>query len=1022
MLSSKTIPSLQFFCPACAGGMETPIAWGGQQRPCPHCATSVAVPLVVGLIPEPGSPEGGEKRRILKVRTPAMPGSRLGENVSKEPPRLPKPGVVLHEGGGPVVQASPSILKSDNPRVPAIPAEPSPEIAPIALSVAPSSTPFPAPGGGIPGVFQTPWVAGAPRREVSPDQVVHSGAVPPPVPWAVSSFISPSCKLAGWGKKSPLRRRLGIFVPVVGAALLCSAAVAAWRVWPASGYFPYLLEPDAEMLFHYQPPPPRVSLVPTAESRADLFEEFAAEGFHFRPPTDYWERLDQAASPFSLLRPAFTLRRTESSPPSEFGIASCDFAISTDILPTGTGVDDGWQNLPSIVALQARFSCGLPERYEVNISGSQQGRFLRLVWDMLPAENGEPARHLEMWVQQRGRIAWSLTGIMPGSTASYSLTSTLQRLASGFSALDVDPELIRLSLNDRDLSGAALVSSLPTPHLLHRWTSLPPGTTTWPGGQFLAPGADTTWAVGRARIALVTLPPDGLGGLPPSRLLTGMRQLWPALRGLSFPSIDPSDSPDGKTFRLTVAGTFDGSAAQCVVHWHRSPQGAVMAFAFQPEAVDFPTPDPALLLGGLDLIPQPADKAGPPAPPSAVYLPLLDALAGEAQADGRPKEASALHLALFGRSHRLEDLATACGSLAAGGQLDTAIRLFEAGGERFTHTPGWELYRILVMARLGAGPLAHRHAMDLLSSRRFPGSLASPYLNALIESRSWPQAKTFASMLVRNDPASAQWRLHYASILGVTGTGPLTEQLHGLLTEHGIDTSGLLASDEHETIVKTRVVARGQQVARIDRETIKAPGPALIARTLAWLDAKLPEVDAVIIEDYAKGFLTQELVVAITQRVTARGLPVTVDPNPGNPLRWHQATTVKPNRKEAFEAAGIPDPGDVPLATLLQQLPALGQKLWEKWDAQQLLITLGEHGMALLEKRKTPYHTPTRAREVFDVSGAGDTAIALYTLALAAGCPGPQAAEISNLASGVVVAKAGTATLTPEELLAAADG
>ena len=259
-------------------------------------------------------------------------------------------------------------------------------------------------------------------------------------------------------------------------------------------------------------------------------------------------------------------------------------------------------------------------------------------------------------------------------------------------------------------------------------------------------------------------------------------------------------------------------------------------------------------------------------------------------------------------------------------------------------------------------------------------------------------------------------------VLGVTGTGPLTEQLHGLLAEHGIDTSGLLASGEHETIVKTRVVARGQQVARIDRETIKAPGSALVARALAWLDEKLPEVDAVIIEDYAKGFLTQELVDAITQRVTARGLPVTVDPNPGNPLRWHQATTVKPNRKEAFEAAGIPDPGDVPLATLLQQLPALGEKLWEKWDARQLLITLGEHGMALLEKGKPPYHTPTRAREVFDVSGAGDTAIALYTLALAAGCPASQAAEISNLASGVVVAKAGTATLTPEELLEAADG
>jgi D-glycero-beta-D-manno-heptose-7-phosphate kinase len=258
-------------------------------------------------------------------------------------------------------------------------------------------------------------------------------------------------------------------------------------------------------------------------------------------------------------------------------------------------------------------------------------------------------------------------------------------------------------------------------------------------------------------------------------------------------------------------------------------------------------------------------------------------------------------------------------------------------------------------------------------------------------------------------------------VLGVTGTGPLTDQLHGLLTQHGIDTSGLLASDEHETIVKTRVVARGQQVARIDRETIKAPSPALIARALTWLDAKLPEVDAIIIEDYAKGFLTQELVDAITHRAAARNLPVTIDPNPGNPLRWHQATAIKPNRKEAFEAAGVPDPGEIPLARLLDLLPGLGGKLRQHWDTRQLLITLGEHGMALLEENQPLYHTPTRAREVFDVSGAGDTAIALYTLALSAGCPAPQAAEISNLASGIVVAKAGTATLTPEELLAAAD-
>lgn len=257
------------------------------------------------------------------------------------------------------------------------------------------------------------------------------------------------------------------------------------------------------------------------------------------------------------------------------------------------------------------------------------------------------------------------------------------------------------------------------------------------------------------------------------------------------------------------------------------------------------------------------------------------------------------------------------------------------------------------------------------------------------------------------------------SVLGITGEGALTEQLHRLLTDHGIDTSGLLASPEHETIVKTRVIARGQQIARIDRETIKAPSPELEARALAWLEARLPETDAVIIEDYAKGFLTQSFVDAATALAAARGVPLTVDPNPGNPLRWRQAAAVKPNRREAFAAAGLPDPGDVSLEELLATLPALGKRLFELWDTRLLLVTLGEHGMALLERDgTTPYHTPAQAREVFDVSGAGDTAIALFTLALAAGANPAEAAELSNRASSIVVGKTGTATLTPEELLA----
>ena len=258
-------------------------------------------------------------------------------------------------------------------------------------------------------------------------------------------------------------------------------------------------------------------------------------------------------------------------------------------------------------------------------------------------------------------------------------------------------------------------------------------------------------------------------------------------------------------------------------------------------------------------------------------------------------------------------------------------------------------------------------------------------------------------------------------VLGVTGAGLLTDQLMGLLEAGGIATDGILVSREHETIVKTRIIARSQQMARIDRETIRPPSAETLARALAWFRAQLPETDAVILEDYAKGFLTQELVDVVLREAAAAGVPVSVDPNPGNPLRWHGATVIKPNRREAFAAAGLMDPGDVSEAELMKALVPLGEALFAKWDTRMLLITLGEHGMALLEPGKPVYHTPTRAREVFDVSGAGDTAIALFTLALAAGASAPDAAELSNMASGIVVGKVGTATLSPDELLAACE-
>ena len=255
------------------------------------------------------------------------------------------------------------------------------------------------------------------------------------------------------------------------------------------------------------------------------------------------------------------------------------------------------------------------------------------------------------------------------------------------------------------------------------------------------------------------------------------------------------------------------------------------------------------------------------------------------------------------------------------------------------------------------------------------------------------------------------------SVLGLAGEDAAGVRLRDLLAAGGIGTAGVVTRSG-PTTVKTRIIARTQQVVRVDRELAEPAGPAQRKALLAALDAALPETDAIILEDYGKGFFDEEMSTEIIRRARAAGCVVAVDPNPGNPLSWRGASVVKPNRHEAFAAAGIPwsEPSAHPLED--KQLLKVGETLLAKWDADQLLITLSELGMMLFTKDGQRHHTPTRAREVFDVSGAGDTAIALYTLALCAGATPVEASEIANHASGVVVGKLGTATLTPEELLA----
>lgn len=260
-----------------------------------------------------------------------------------------------------------------------------------------------------------------------------------------------------------------------------------------------------------------------------------------------------------------------------------------------------------------------------------------------------------------------------------------------------------------------------------------------------------------------------------------------------------------------------------------------------------------------------------------------------------------------------------------------------------------------------------------------------------------------------------------ATIVGVTGACEHANRLRGLLTSEGVNVSGIQSHECYQTIVKTRIIARQQHVVRIDRERRLALRAEHAEVALAQVASFLPDYDALILEDYGKGFFSQELASGICRIAKAAGKIVAVDPNPHNPLEWRDVTVIKPNRAEAFASANrlLADPVDPPVDD--QELAAVGQILSRKWDAENLLITLGEHGVMLFRDDAPPHHAPTRAREVFDVSGAGDTVIALFTLALSAGATPPEAAEIANHASGVVVGKLGTATVNPVELLASFD-
>ncbi len=246
--------------------------------------------------------------------------------------------------------------------------------------------------------------------------------------------------------------------------------------------------------------------------------------------------------------------------------------------------------------------------------------------------------------------------------------------------------------------------------------------------------------------------------------------------------------------------------------------------------------------------------------------------------------------------------------------------------------------------------------------------------------------------------------------VGVIGDDSNADKVCAAFNALGVNSGCLAVDGSRPTTLKTRIVAHNQQVVRADHES-RAPVSAEVeARVLKYFLKELESADAVVVSDYGKGLLTASLLVSALAAAKMRRLPVCLDPKSRNFQSYQPVSVITPNNQEAADAAGVTIDGE---AAVIEA----GQKIMESVDCQAVLITRGEEGMTLLTRDGAVTHIPTVAREVYDVTGAGDTVIATLTAGLASGASIAEAAVLSNHAASVVVSKLGTATLTREELL-----
>lgn len=260
---------------------------------------------------------------------------------------------------------------------------------------------------------------------------------------------------------------------------------------------------------------------------------------------------------------------------------------------------------------------------------------------------------------------------------------------------------------------------------------------------------------------------------------------------------------------------------------------------------------------------------------------------------------------------------------------------------------------------------------------------------------------------VANNLSSLGAKVHLVGVIGDDERGAI---LKGELEQKGVNTAGIIVDDSRPTILKTRVVAQHQQVVRIDKERVDPLSAVVIARLVRYIERIMKDIDAVIIEDYGKGVITSALLSKIVPLAKRHKKIISVDPKEEHFKYYRGISVITPNNHEASRAVGFQIKDDA-------SLRKAGAALLAKLRCRIALITLGENGMAVFEKSKPMTQIPTVAQEVFDVSGAGDTVIASYTLSLAAGADAIMAAHIANCAAGIVVGKVGIAVVTPDELL-----